>query len=188
MENRRTERTPCKCFRCGSEDHLISKCPKPPKDNEKRRKQVRFSERGNRASQKECDNGNNDNDKNIYASMSHLSDNDKSAGRYFGHSSQLNNWIFDSGATCHMTPQVSYFIPGPLEDTDKHIEVVDGHHVTSKKKGKVQIKMCDYNIDNFIAKLHNAIVAPDQYDRLCYIIMLINVVHTCLFKKGFCTM
>ena len=30
-DNRRTEQTPRKCFRCGSEDHLIAKCPKPPK-------------------------------------------------------------------------------------------------------------------------------------------------------------
>ena len=47
------ERTPRKCFRCGSEDHMIEKCPKPPKDNEKRRKQVLFNKKGNRA----CDNG-----------------------------------------------------------------------------------------------------------------------------------
>ena len=32
----RTERTPHKCFICGSEDHLIAKCPKPPKDNKKK--------------------------------------------------------------------------------------------------------------------------------------------------------
>ena len=33
-----------------------------------------------------------------------------------------------------MTPEVSYFIPGSLEDTDKYIEVADGHHATVKKK------------------------------------------------------
>ena len=33
LEKRRTERTPRAFFRCGSEDHLIAKCPKPPKDN-----------------------------------------------------------------------------------------------------------------------------------------------------------
>ena len=33
-----------------------------------------------------------------------------------------------------MTPEVSDFIPGSLEDTDKHIEVVNGHHVTAKQK------------------------------------------------------
>ena len=37
-----------------------------------------------------------------------------------------------------MTPQVSYFIPGSLEDTDKHIEVADVHHVTANQKGQVQ--------------------------------------------------
>ena len=41
--NRNTERTPRKCFRCGSEDHMIAKCPKPPKYNDKRRRQVRFN-------------------------------------------------------------------------------------------------------------------------------------------------
>ena len=32
--NRHTERLPRKCFRCGYEDHMIEKCPKPPKYNE----------------------------------------------------------------------------------------------------------------------------------------------------------
>ena len=36
-----------------------------------------------------------------------------------------------------MTPQVKDFIPGSLEDTDKYIEVVDGHYATAKKKGKI---------------------------------------------------
>ena len=34
-DNRRTERTPRKCFGCVSQDHQIEKFPKPPKDNEK---------------------------------------------------------------------------------------------------------------------------------------------------------
>ena len=41
-----------------------------------------------------------------------------------------------------MVPEVSDFIPGSLENTDKHIEVADGHHVTEKQKGQVRIKMC----------------------------------------------
>ena len=45
--NRHMERPPRKFFRCGSEDHIIAKCPKPPKDNKKRRKQVNFNEKGN---------------------------------------------------------------------------------------------------------------------------------------------
>ena len=35
-----------------------------------------------------------------------------------------------------MTPHVSVFIPGLLEDTDKYIEIADGHHVTAKQKGQ----------------------------------------------------
>ena len=49
---------------------------------------------------------------------------------HFGDSLQLTNWILDSGATCQMTPEVSDFIQGSLEDTDKYIEVADRHHVT----------------------------------------------------------
>ena len=45
-----TECPPWKCFLCGSVDYLISKFPKPPKNNNKWRKNVRF--RGDIASQK----------------------------------------------------------------------------------------------------------------------------------------
>ena len=56
----------------------------------------------------------------------------------YGDSLQLTNWILDSGATCHMKPEVSDFIPRSLEDTDKYIEVTDRHHVTAKKKVKYE--------------------------------------------------
>ena len=72
--------------------------------------------------------------------MARIYDNDKITSKYFGDSSQLISWILYSGAMCHMTPQVSYFIPGSLEDIDKHIEVADGHHVSAKQNGKSQIK------------------------------------------------
>ena len=62
---------PCNCFRCGSEDHLIAKFLKPQKKNEKWRKPVRFNEKGNRAR----DNGENNDDHKIYASMVHISNN-----------------------------------------------------------------------------------------------------------------
>ena len=120
------ERLPWKCFRCGSEYHIIAKCPKPPKDNEKRKKQVRFNEKGNRA----CDNGENNDDNNIYTSMAQMSSNDERKSVKYGDSFQLINLILDLGATCHMTPEVSDFIPGSLEDTDKCIEVGDVHHIT----------------------------------------------------------
>ena len=40
-----------------------------------------------------------------------------------------------------MTPQVSYFIQGFLEDMDKHIEVADRNNVKAKPKGQVGIKI-----------------------------------------------
>ena len=85
-------------------------------------------------------------------------------------------------------PQVLGFIPGLLDDTDKHIEVADRHHVMAKQKGQVQIKMCDDNEDTFIATLHNILMAPDIWDTLFSIIALMISGHTCLFHKGFCTM
>ena len=145
LDNRRTERTSRKCFRCRSEDNLISKFLKPPKDNKKRRKKVRFNERGNHASQKESENRENKNKQKIYAYMARMSDNDECPSRNFGDSLQLSNWILDSGATCHMNPEVLDFITGSLEVTDKHIEVADRHHVTVKQKGQSQIKMCGDN-------------------------------------------
>ena len=73
----------------------------------------------------------------MYASVSRMSGNNTIFIRYFGDSSQFTNWVLDSGSACHMTPEVSDFIPGSLEDTDKYIEFSDGHHVTVKKKLQV---------------------------------------------------
>ena len=141
---------------------MIAKCPKPAKDNEKWRRQVRFNDKGNRA----CNNGKNNDDHKIYASMARMSSNNERKSEEYGDSSLLTNWTLDSGATCHMTPEVSDFIPGSSEDTDKYIEVADGHHVTAKKKGQARIKICDDNGENLIATLYNVLLAPDLCNRL----------------------
>ena len=66
--------------------------------------------------------------------MERMSGNDKFLCKHFSNSSLLTNWIWDSGATCHMTPEVSDFISGSLEDSDKYIEFADRNHVTAKQK------------------------------------------------------
>ena len=86
-----------------------------------------------------------------------------------------------------MMPQVSYFIPGALEDTDKHIEVVNRHQVTTGKKVQEQIKMRNDNGDTYIAILHNVLLSPDLCDRLFSNTNVMNLEHNCLFQKGFCT-
>ena len=68
--------------------------------------------------------------------MACMSGNDECPSGNFGDSFKLTNWILDSGSTCHMTLEVSDFISGSLEDTDKNIEVADRHHVMAKKKYK----------------------------------------------------
>ena len=90
-----------------------------------------------------------------------MSSKDECSSENYGDSSKLTNYILYSGATCHMKPEVSDFIPGSLEDTDKHIKVSDGHHVTAKQKGQAQIKMYKNHRDPFIATLQNVLLAPD---------------------------
>ena len=86
-----------------------------------------------------------------------------------------------------MTPQVTDFIPGSLENTDKFIEVADGHQVTEKQKGSVRIQMCNNNGKKFIATFYNVLLAPYLCDGLFSIVTLINAGHTYLFHKVFCT-
>ena len=78
----------------------------------------------------------NNSDQRVYAYMARMSGNDYCPSVYFGESSQLTNWIFYSGAICHMTPEVLFSIPDMLKDTDKQIEGVDRHHITVKQKGQ----------------------------------------------------
>ena len=52
-----------------------------------------------------------------------------------GESSQLTNWLLDSGGTCHVTQDISYFIPGSMMEMDKYIEVTDENFVTAKQTG-----------------------------------------------------
>ena len=130
LDNRQTEEKFRNFFRCGSEDHLIELFSKPPKENDKYQKKLYVNEKGNIA----YDNGNNNSDHKIYVSMAHMYGNNQCPRRSFREILQLNYWILDYGEMCHMTPEVSYFIPGLLEYTDKHIEFADGHHVTTKKR------------------------------------------------------
>ena len=52
--------------------------------------------------------------------MARMSGNDEYPIGNFGDSSQMINCILDYGSTCHMTPDVLYFIPGLLEYTVKY--------------------------------------------------------------------
>ena len=68
--------------------------------------------------------------------MALMSTNAESFRRHFGDSSQMTNCILDSGATCHMTPDISYFIRGSLVETDEYIRVSDGNFKQRNKQEK----------------------------------------------------
>ena len=74
-----------------------------------------------------------------------------------------------------MIPEVSDFIPGSLEDTDIHIEVVDGHLVTAVKQKQVRIKIYNNKGYAFIATSENVILATYLCDRLFSIITLVKI-------------
>ena len=68
--------------------------------------------------------------------MARMYGNDECPSANFGDSSQLTNWILDSGATCHMTPEVSGFIIISLEETDKILELRTDITPRENKKDK----------------------------------------------------
>ena len=53
-----------------------------------------------------------------------------------------------------MTPEIPDYKPGLLAETNKYIEVSDGHLVTEKQTGEPQIKMCGNNGKPFIAMFY----------------------------------
>ena len=74
-----------------------------------------------------------------------------------------------------------------MAETVKYIKVSDGNFVTAKQTGQVQIKMCEENGKPFIVMLYNLLLEPDFFDWLFSIIKWMNLVHICMFYKGFCT-
>ena len=68
--------------------------------------------------------------------MACMSGNDKCPSGNFGDISQLTNWILDYGATCHMTPYFSGFIPGSLEDTENILKLMADITSQQNKKDK----------------------------------------------------
>ena len=89
--------------------------------------------------------------------MECMSGNDECPSGNFGDSLKQTNWMLDSAATFHMTPEVSDLIPG-----------YDNGYP-------------------FISTLHNVLLAPNLCDKLFYIITLMNSGHACYLHKGCCT-
>ena len=103
-------------FRCGLEDHSIGKSPKPDTLDNKihwnMEKTKTCAYRSNKI-EKTSENSTGEREsQKIYTSMAHRSSNVECPRRNYGDISQLTNWILNSVDTCHMTPEISGFIPG----------------------------------------------------------------------------
>ena len=59
-----------------------------------------------------CENGDNNIDQKMNVFMAQMSDNENISGQDFGDSSQLTNWILDSGATVSYDTTGLGFYPG----------------------------------------------------------------------------
>ena len=129
-------RKPNTCFRCGSEDYFIKIFPKPDtSDNKVHWNTEKLKTCAYRLTKidKTSENITDESEsQKIYTSMARMYSNEESHRINYRDSSQLNNWILDSGDTCNMIPDISDFIPVSLLETDKYIEVAYGHFVTAK--------------------------------------------------------
>ena len=132
------------CFICVSKYHFIANYPKLDTLKNK----VHWNTENPKTCayisnkiEKTLDNSTDQNkSQKIYTSMTHISYNTESPRRDFGDRSQQTNSILESVTTCHMTPEISGFIPGSLVETDKYIEVSDGNFVLAKQIVEVQMK------------------------------------------------
>ena len=64
-----------------------------------------------------------------------MSSNVESPRRDFDDSLYLTNSILDSGVTCHMTPEISDFVPVSLVETDTYVEFSGGKKFIVKQIG-----------------------------------------------------
>ena len=115
------------CFRCGLEDYFIANYPEPDtldkkvhQNTEKPKTHVYKSIKIDKTSENSIYKIES---QKIHLYVAPMSSNAERTRRYFGDSSQLTNWIVDSGETCHITPDISNNIPGSLVETDKYVEV-----------------------------------------------------------------
>ena len=101
-----------KCFRCGLESHFIDIFLKPDTSNKKfhwNTKKPKICAYISKKIDKTPENITEEiKSQKIYAPIAHMYSNSKSPRNNYGDRSQLTNMILDSGATCHMTTEISY--------------------------------------------------------------------------------
>ena len=86
----------------------------------------------------------------------------------------LNNWVMDSGAMCHMTPYQQDFIPGTTYLLDKAVEVVDGYTIPLKLSGPILIQTQSNQGDEVNICVQSVTLVPNLSQQLVLLMSLAN--------------
>ena len=172
------------CFFCGLPDHQKKDCIKWQTYKKKKEKKVSFRENVN--SMKEIVlHGNNLTSQNL--SMARLGN----AGHLRKQENidillvhDLNNWVMDSGATCHMTPYKNDFVNDSKNSEDKVVEVVDGYTVPAKSSGTIIIKTTSNQGDSINLRIKGVLHVPHLSRRLFSLMSIIKEGHDVTLSKS----
>ena len=167
------------CFICGAPDHQKQHC-------------LKFKPRHNTTTQKDTSKeivlrgkGNNVEISNM-AKVSNAGRTKSYVNQNIPHANNLENWVMDSGATCHMTQYKDDFMPGSEKPETKSVEVADGFAVSAPSSGTVIIDVVTDQNDDIKIRIHNVLYVPGLAQRLFSLMSLIEEGHnlTLSNKKG----
>ena len=142
-----------KCHHCGKIGHIKRECRDVTgKKADKSQKESRYSkQKANKAEVKKRDDDSSSSD-TVGLIVTH-------AG-LVGAAAHQNNWIVDSGATCHMCNNSKCFVDLRDLEQPQEISLGDGHTVKANKCGAVMLQMKLPGNEIKKCKLHDVLYVP----------------------------
>ena len=100
----------------------------------------------------------------------------------------INNWLIDSGASKHMTPNLNDFDCDSLEPTGKIVTIADGTELQCHRFGKVTLRMHSDFGQEFYAKLQDVLYVPGLARRLFSVPAFTKQKHSITFSSNSATL
>ena len=97
----------------------------------------------------------------------------------------MNNRLLDYGATAHMTPHVTDFLPDSLIDTNKIVEIADGSEASCTLHGSVLLNMLDDRGEQIQGEMEGVLYIKGLTQRLFSVPTFKNQGHHVLFGSTF---